>query len=482
MTTIRRNACLLGSAIVAVSLVAACSKDLKITNPNSITTTSAQTDPNALQLLATGVMNLVRGTRSGVISAHGRFGREYLIYQPSEPRPTKDYLIGQCPGCNKIDPASGAAGDWSFGALRNIYIFKNGIPGNTVLTDAQKNASLGFAKTFEAEQLMEQIAGHDTIGGVVQILDDPTQLAPFVTRDSMYRYILGTLTEAATLLSNGGTAFPFTFPSGFTGFNTPTTFTQLTQALRAKASAWYATSGGGAAAWTAAADALGKSFLNRNAATLAALNVGVYWTFGPTPDSPNGFATSTNPNGYAHPSFSTDAQLKANGAKDDRFTRGIIPEANPFVPTNGIVSPWRVNLWPAQTSTISVIRNEELIALDAEVRLATGDKAGAIQDINTLRTVSGGLAATTLTAASADDVVLTEILYNKRYSTMMEGNRWTDMRRYHRLSQLPLDIPSGPNMHFVAVVEPIPLAECDQRRAHPGPNVLGPGTQNNCVP
>ncbi len=87
---------------------------------------------------------------------------------------------------------------------------------------------------------------------------------------------------------------------------------------------------------------------------------------------------------------------------------------------------------------------------------------------------SGGLAPTTLTTASSDAAVLTEILYNKRYSLMLEGHRWIDMRRYNRLAELPRDITTGVNAHFVARVQPIPQAECLVRAGKPAP-IAGPG-------
>ena len=92
---------------------------------------------------------------------------------------------------------------------------------------------------------------------------------------------------------------------------------------------------------------------------------------------------------------------------------------------------------------MGVIRNEELILLRAEAKLATGDKAGAIADLNQVRVNSGGLPASTLTAASSDDAVLTGILYEKRYSLLWEGSRWPDVRRYGRLNTLPILIYSS---------------------------------------
>ena len=92
---------------------------------------------------------------------------------------------------------------------------------------------------------------------------------------------------------------------------------------------------------------------------------------------------------------------------------------------------------------------------------------------------SGGLPASTLTPTSTDDAILNGILYEKRYSLMMEGNRWVDMRRYNKLSALPLDIASGPNKNFVPKVMPIPQAEC-LNRISVGGALVGPNGQNNC--
>ena len=89
----------------------------------------------------------------------------------------------------------------------------------------------------------------DTVGMITEIKENATELAPFVNRDSAYKYVLGTLNAGYTNLQAGGAAFPFTLHAGFTGFNTPATFGQFNRALAARAYAYYATFGGGAAAW-----------------------------------------------------------------------------------------------------------------------------------------------------------------------------------------------------------------------------------------
>jgi hypothetical protein len=483
-----RNGFLL-AALCAGTLTACSDTPLKLTNPNSATITGTASDPNALQLTATGLLSDFRAPRTGQMSGLGRLGRESYVFTPQEGRNTTNYLIGITVGTKQeLDPAGFITATWNYTALRNIYNFKNAISANATLTATQKSAALGFAKTIEAAQLLGILITTDTLGEIVQMLDDPTKPAPFVSRDSAYKYILASFDSARTALAAGGAAFPFTLHSGFAGFNTPATFLQFTNAMEARAAADYATAGGGAAAWAKAQTALAGSFLNMGAANAAAMQAGVYHIYSTaTGDATSGLDPVSNTTLYAHMSFLTDAQLKADGTADNRvltkIKTGLPARQGPVTaagPTSG-TSTIGFNIYASLTSSVPVIRNEELILLNAEAKLATGDAAGAIAALNVTRTVSGGLPPSTLTAASAPSAILDQILYEKRYSLMFEGLRWVDMRRYGRLGQLPLDVTSGPNKNFVAIVAPIPQGECLTRAALSGV-YLGPGGLNDCAP
>lgn len=479
-------------ALVAAATVACSAKDLNVTNPNVASVSGATADPTALQLLATGLLADYRGQTTSLMSPAGILGRESYNFTPQEGRNTTHYLIGiSVGGVQKLDPSGFATGPWSgpYGMMRDIYNFKKTIAGSTTLTAAQKAAALGMAQTFEGAAILIIASAHDVLGGITEIKDDATQLAPFVSRDSLYKFVLGSLDAAATSLQNGGSAFPFTLHAGFNGFNTPATFLQFNRALKARAAAYYATAEGGAGAWQQVLTALQGSFLNAGATTRAQFDVGptqIYSTA--TGDAINGFSVATNTNLYAHMSFQTDVQKKANGANDDRYTAKIrtgLPSRQGPVTTDGPTSGSSTlgfAMYPVSTTPIPIIRNEELILLRAEARLATGDKAGAIADINQVRVNSGGLPPTTVTTASSTDDILTALLYEKRYSLMFEGMRWIDMRRYGRLSQLPLDVTSGPNKNFVATVFPITQTECLVRAGKTGDNILGPNGTNSCAP
>lgn len=481
-------------ALAATTALGACKQsDIDITNPNSALAGAAAGDPTALQLLATGLAVDQRGTRTAFITNTGILGREMYTFTPNEGRNTTHFLIGiTAGGQQKLDPSGFANGSWggNYGALRDIYNFKNVVTASN-LTAQQKSAALGYAQTLEALMVFEVLQTRDTLGVITEVKDNPFELAPFVSRDSGYKFVLNVLDDAATKLGAGGSAFSFTMPPGFStavagaNFSTVAGFLQFNRAIKGKAAVHYATLGGGAAAWQAALTALNASFLNAGATTRAAFDVGVYDTYAPAPDTPNPLNSSTNSTLYAHMSFQTDAQKKADGTPDNRYTAKIrtgLPSRQGPVTGDGPTSASSTlgyNIWTTTSSPVPIIRNEELILLRAEAKLGTGDKAGAIADLNIVRVNSGGLPASTLTAASSNDQILDAILYEKRYSTAMEGTRWVDLRRYGRLGTLPLDVTSGPNKNFVAKVIPIPQGECLNRVALGGA-MVGPNGQNNC--
>ncbi len=463
-----------GIAVVAAVSLAACSADkLDITNPNTPTVASASADAQALQLQATGLLRQLRNSRGGFINDMGRFGREMYIYTPQEGRNTSHYLQGLT-GQNKLDPAGFAVGVWGgpYGNLRDVFNLKSSAAGSSALSAAAKSAALGFAQTLEGLELMNVIATRDTLGAVVEIKLNASDLAAFVSRDSVYKYILATLDAGNTALAAGGAAFPFALHAGFSGFNTPATFARFNRAIAGKAAAYYATSGGGSAAWQRSLTALAASFMNTAATTRAELDAGPFHPYsGATGDANNPFF-GNSADLFLHPSTETDSPLKTDGTKDNRFLAKVKAKTsrNPPTGVNGIASSLG---WVADNSAsnpVAIIRNEELILLRAEGLLATGDKAGALALINSIRVNSGGLAPTTLTAASSDAVVLGELLLQKRYSLLLEGTRWIDLRRYNLLSTLPLDHPS----HFIARVMPIPQGECLVRAGKTAP-LAGPG-------
>jgi hypothetical protein len=154
----------------------------------------------------------------------------------------------------------------------------------------------------------------------------------------------------------------------------------------------------------------------------------VYDTYAPSPDTPNGLTPGNEFDAvcsHVVPGGRTDkGEWIAGRSLHGEDPHGValpVPVRSPATARRARRSTLGFSIWPTQSSPIPIIRNEELILLRAEARLATGDKAGAIADLNQVRVNSGGLPASTLTAASSDDAILNGILYEKRYSLMMEG-------------------------------------------------------------
>ena len=104
----------------------------------------------------------------------------------------------------------------------------------------------------------------------------------------------------------------------------------------------------------------------------------------------------------------------------------------------------------SSTSSVPIIRNEELILIRAEANIGLGNFAEAETDLNIVR-AAAGLAGYTGTAASN---ALDRLLHERRYSLFGEGHRWVDMRRYGRLAELPIDRPERGDMHITRMQIP----------------------------
>ena len=451
------------------ALITACNSDkLNVPSFNAPTPGAVSSDPNAIPLAANGILNGDRANRSPFIHDVSIFGREAYDYFVTDGRATSNYLAA-----NPLDPAGFASGNWAgrFSVLRNILNFEATVTGSG-LSATSKAAALGFSETFGALQRYYLIETRYNLGIPVATQVDPKVVAPFVSRDSAFAYISGELDSAKTnLLAAGGGAFPFDLPSGFSGFDTPATFLKFNRALAARVFMERATQGGCASCFASASQALGESFLSTDGSQ-AGLNVGVYHTYSTASgETQNTLAPANQPYLVAHVSFVVDSFAKrADGTPDLRYAK-IKVLATPQKaqsPGLGLTTPVQQAVYPSATSKIPIIRNEELILDRAEVRLGTGDLAGALSDINYIRTVSGGLAPSTLTVASSKDAFLTEILTQRKFSLFMEGDRWVATRRNGRLTDLPLDLPT----HFRQSQEPVPQAECLTRV---GSNAPAPG-------
>jgi hypothetical protein len=454
-----------GLVALAVLGTAACNNDLTVPNYQNATPESIQGDPaSAVPLLASGVLRNDRDGHTGYVLGVGILGREAYNYTPTEGRNTTGWLTSEVNNSTSFGGTSLWNGPYT--QLRNLYNLEGTLTGAAtgIFTDARKNAGLGFVHTMQGYTLSQVIATRYNLGAPVEVADDPNVLTPFVTRDSVYRHIVGRLDQGKTELLAGGTSFPLTLHAGYAGFTTPANYLKFNRALAARINAYRASIGASgcgaarsAACYTTVLANLAESFIDP-AGSLAAGPFNPYSAA--ASDLANGISNQSNTSVVAHAKADSGIQLKADGTRDNRYAAKFITiaEKKPSNATHGVGTVIDHAVYPLRDSPVPIIRNEELILLRAEARYFTGDPLGALDDINTIRTRSGGLPAL-LTPFASEAEFINELLYNRRLSLVMEGHRWVDMRRFGRLAQLTLDLPT----HVNILQLPVPQGECLSR-------------------
>lgn len=385
---------------------------------------------------------------NGYVSQLGILGRESYNFDAADPRYVNELLGSQ------LAAGSPFGGNFWAGPYANIRL------ANTVLTAVDKVAELsaeekaairGFTKTIKAIDLLEVIVTRDDIGVVIDT-DRPVgaELGPIVDKPAVLAEIARLLDDGNMDLAAAGDEFPFAFGRGYAGFDDPMTFATFNRAVRARVAAYQED-------YPAALTALGASFIDDMPMSQADLDVGVYYSYSTgAGDATNGLI---NPNIYAHPSLQTDAMM--NGATVDlRYTRKV-GMADKAGSAQGLTSELKFLHYPSPASPVPLIRNEELILLRAEAKFFTNDVTGAVEDLNIVRTVSGGLQE--IAGTPTEEEFVTALLYERQFSLLFEGHRWIDARRFGRLDSLPLDKPE----HTRNRRYPIPLAECNARPDEP---------------
>jgi len=443
----------------ALSLVG-CGLDIGDLNNPSLDDFRDNPTPSSINSASTGLTighRVVIATQNGYVAELGVIGREAYVFDSSEPR-TVNELLGPT-----LDPGGPAFGGnfWTqpYANIRNANTLLTALEKVQGMTDAEKEGVRGFAKTFQALDLLMVINTRDENGAPIDVDLPLGQLAPIATKAEVFTRIASLLDEAQTHLGAAGDKFSFRLSTGFTGFNTPATFLKFNRAIRARVAVYMGQH-------QVALDALSQSFLDATAsaddgakaAALTSLNVGVYHTFrAASGDLDNGLLTEKI---FAHPSIETDAEKQADGVTpDDRFTRKTRKIDEVKGGGGKLVTTLRFTLYPTSDSPVPIIRNEELILLRAEANIGLERIGAAMDDINYIRTRSGRLAPRL--DVTTKEAALDELLKQKRYSLLFEGgHRWIDLRRYDKLDTLPreLDPNYAPHERF-----PIPVTETDAR-------------------
>ncbi|WP_162268244.1 RagB/SusD family nutrient uptake outer membrane protein [Hymenobacter sp. PAMC 26628] len=428
---------MLAGAITALMGASGCSPTTidPITDPNnpSLESVASNASQSQLAALVTGTEALFRlgHTNTGPYNQiTGTLGREVIILASNEQRWYGE-ILGT--GSTLDNSAFYSVGSYNTFARLNraANILRQSTQATSVVTDAQKQGILGFADTYEALGKLHLInlMGENGIRIDVADFQHPGKFtagsAPALAN------IRQLLDQGATELGKAGTSFAFILSAGYTGFNTPATFLQFNRALAARVALYQGDNAG-------ALTALGASFYSQT----GSLSVGPLLTFSPGTggDEANLYYQALNqgpstlvtvPDNFVNEAEAGDLRLsKVSKRIVDPAVAGTGPRT-----LGGITGTYEPTIYTSPAAPLSIIRNEELILISAEAKAKTNNLAGAVADINVIRTKAGGLQA--YSGAVTQDDLINEILRQRRYSLFYEGQFWVDLRRLGKLNPTP---------------------------------------------
>ena len=232
--------------------------------------------------------------------------------------------------------------------------------------------------------------------------------------------------EANTALGAAGKAFAFPLTRGFAGFDSTATFALFNRALAARAAIYDK-------AWDQALTALKGSFYSADAA--ANLSQGVRHVF------------TTSGSDQTNPLFKISQQSADQIIVHNKFiteaekgdTRVAAKTAARKAPTSmsDREGTHESALYSKNTSTIDIIRQEELILIYAEATIQLNRFSDAVTALNRIRTAAG--LPEYSGAEDNKEALIDELLKQRRYSLWGENHRLFDLRRYNRNDKLPND-------------------------------------------
>ena len=421
MTTLLRI--VVFGAVVALGLTGCDAFDIEDRpNPNGPALDDIVDNPTEANLSNLGI-GIEASARLGLgtyLVDGGVLGREYWRVSPSDPRFTSD-LLGKGDftlGNNEFYVIT----PWSarYTTIRNANTMLVALEGNTTLSDGEKAAARGFAKTWIAYSYLLNL-NLTAQNGLRFIEPGADEAGPIVGYDESLDRIAALFDEGYTDLQAGSDLFFATtvasgIPAGTDGY------ALVNRALAARVDAYRED-------WPGVLAALEDSFLDPT----APLTDGAYHVFSTgAGDITNPFFFPLDGNGdgaLAHPSFVADI-----ADDDDRLAK--VFERTDSRTFDGLTSAFDVDVYASPTAAIPIIRNAELILLRAEARAQTSAPGAAVADLDVIRTAAG---LAPYTGATTQAALIDEVLRQRRYELYAEGHRWIDLRRYGRLGGLPID-------------------------------------------
>ncbi len=425
-------------------MVYSCTID-EVQDPNGPSVSSVQQNASKGQLneLVVGIESTIRDGLGVEVTASGTMARELYLFD-ADPRNTGDLLGKDGIGLDNNSFYSTQQWNGHYRATKNANLLIEAASNTEFVTDTESNGYIGFAKTMQAYELIQILKSYDRARLDVA---DPDNLGPILDFNDALSQIRALLDEAQGNLSSAGDSFAFPLSSGFSGFDTPATFTQFNRAVAAMA-AVYASDG------TSALTALTGSYFDIS----GALDLGPDHIFGlgggdqanpvfRVPSTPENINNGDQI--IVHDSWINEAETG-----DTRVDTKAAPRLPLLDPSSqdGLTGTHETRLYATNVSPIEILRNEELILLYAEASILANNLQDAEDALNTIRSSAS---LPNYAGAQTADALTTELLNQRRYSLWSENHRMFDLRRYGLSSTLPIDRP-GDQIYNVL---PIPLSE-----------------------
>lgn len=416
-----------------VLLFTSCKLD-NLPDPNNPSISSVTNNANTAQLqnLVSGLESRSKDYVSSAQNVFGTFARDVWYFNSNDSRNIQFWL-----GLDGRKPDGdfyGVGGIYTspYQAIKQANVLISAVNNTSAITPEQKLAYTGFAKTIQGYQYLIP-ANSQYKNGIRIDVSNELKPGPFVSYEEALTAIRNILDNGYNDLTKAGNTLPFKLTSGYFAFNSPAGLAKVNRALAARTAIYQKD-------WQGALDALALSFFNLT----GDLDQGPSHVYGAPPEGFNPFYYVLNANlsnlPVVHPSFVQDAL-----PGDLRVSKKIFVRTTPLINTVGKVplsSLYQDKRWASNTSPIPYIRNEELVLIYAEASAQTGNFDNAVTAINRIRT-SANLAP--YTGAKNLDALITEILFQRRYSLWFEpaGHRWFDLRRYNRLNEVPVALDGG---------------------------------------
>ena len=409
----------------AVIVLSGCELE-EISNPNAPTVESfdegaTQAD---VQLLAVGMEAVMRNDLEFHYDTMSILAREYYDLTGVDPRYTGELLKGPLDDNGFLTTRAFAA--W-YKIVKSGNVLITAVENSDAgFSNAVKNSYYGYAKTLKAYALL-MVANRQYTNGIRIDVADPDDLGPIVGYSEALEGIMALLNEGLSDLNNASAEFDFPLSSGFADFDTPSTFARFNRAIAARVALYQGN-------YSLVLNLLDASFFDLN----GDLYLGPAHVFGLTGNDISN-AQFHVPNQTGQEFMVHDSWIDDSTPGDARVDEKSLLFDSGTVTFDNLTADYQIAVYDSNVDPVYLIRNEELILMYAEA-LAASNPGEAVNAINIIRNAHG---IGDYTGPTDTNALITEILYQRRYSLFAEGHRLVDLRRLDRLNtdNVPLDRP-----------------------------------------